>query len=178
MSTYTAIDQRVNDLTLRIETLERKSEIIWDHTIRINKLHLVRGASRAIIWRSKLEHPRHLSPQHVKLLNQLYLVVRNKVWIADPYAEAIRLYEHSYHDGKTRVVNLKGLSKTDNEKVAMAEKQQNGAKTRDALSIVKSEALGLGSDVDQPFLVKLNSIVSFTTIYNIIWTIQFLFSFF
>lgn len=172
----TAIDSRIDGLVKRIEILEKKSDILWDCNVMINKSHLVMGASRAIIWHSKLEHPRHLSLQHVKLLDQLYVVVRNKVWIADPYAEAIRLYNHLYPDGKTRVVNMKGLSRMDKEKVAMAEKQ-NGTKTPNGLSTVKSEALALGDGVGQPFLVKLNNIVSFATIYNIIiWTVyNFLF---
>ena len=109
-----SLNNLLDNLTSRVELLERKVNISWEHSVKLNKSHLIKGASRATIWCAKLKHPRHLAPNHVKLLDQLYLELRKKTWrIMDPYAEALRIYEWLYHDG-TR--NERGLSKKDKKK--------------------------------------------------------------
>ena len=128
-------DPRIDDLIGRFELLESKYEILWDRSI---KSHVLESASRTI-WCAKLKHPRYLAPEHVKLLDQLYLEVRRSTWtIKDPYAEAIRLYEGLYPDGTSR--NERGLSAKDRRKIAKAEKELNstgagsGAGSRSVIS--------------------------------------------
>jgi hypothetical protein len=114
---------KLDDFISRVELLERKFKISWEASVKLNKSYLVRGASRAILWRAKLKHPRHLAPDHVKLLDQLYLEIRKKTWTTtDPYAEALRIYKRLYRDGRR---DERRLSRKDRRKLAKAEKVRN-----------------------------------------------------
>jgi hypothetical protein len=68
-----SLNNLLDNLTSRVELLERKVNISWERSVKPNKSHLIKGASRATVWHAKLKHPQHLAPNHVKLLDQLYL---------------------------------------------------------------------------------------------------------
>jgi hypothetical protein len=98
-------------------------------------------------------------------LDQLYTEVQGKNWtVTNPYTESIWLYKHLYQDRTMR--DNTSLSKREKGILAKVEKQQNPFKAPVGLSTIYAEALAQGK-VDQPFLVKLNHIVSiFTQIHN------------
>ena len=153
------LKSELSQLKIRIEDLERRSEILWDLVMRLNKSHLVRGASHALVWRAKLNVPQHIPPHHIKLLDQLYTELQKKKnWtVAKPYRESIWIYECLYLDGITR--DEARLSNTRKRILAKAEKWRNPSKAPAGLSTIHTEALAQGR-VDQLFLVKLNNIVS------------------
>jgi hypothetical protein len=127
--------------------------------MRLNKSHLVKGASHAMIWRAMLKTPRHLPPHHIKLLDQLYIELQKKKWLAaNPYTKSLRLYERLYN-GTTR--NEKNLNKKEKVILVNAEKRRNPIKTPVGLSTIHADTLAL-STINQPFLVELNRIVSFS----------------